>query len=262
MNLNLSGKKAIVCGSTQGLGLASAVELSLLGADIVLLSRNESKLQHALKQLDKSRNQQHEYLVADFQYPEKVEKVVKDFLGKGNAVNILVNNTGGPKGGSALEAAPEEFIKAFQSHLICNQLLAQALIPSMKESGYGRIVNIISISVKQPIAGLAVSNTIRGAVASWSKTLANELGSSGITVNNVLPGYTRTARFDSIIDTKSAATGKEKDEIEEEFKGHIPLQQIGKPELFGAAVAFLCSPAGEYITGINLPVDGGFLACL
>lgn len=262
MNLDLSGKKAIVCGSTQGLGLASAVELSLLGADVVLLSRNEEKLKIALKQLDSSKGQDHQYLVADFQYPHQVETVVKDFLQKENTINILVNNTGGPKGGSAMEATAEEFINAFQSHLICNQLLARTLVPSMKESGYGRIVNIISISVKQPIAGLAVSNTIRGAVASWSKTLANELGEFGITVNNVLPGYTRTARFDSIIESKSSATGKGEEEIEEEFKDQIPLNEIGKPELFGAAVAFLCSPAAEYITGINLPVDGGFLGCL
>lgn len=262
MNLDLSGKKAIVCGSTQGLGLASAVELSLLGADVVLLSRNEEKLKFAIKQLDHSKGQNHQYLVADFQNPQEVEQVVKEFLQTGNTVNILVNNTGGPKGGSAMEAKPEEFINAFQSHLICNQLLVQALIPPMKESGYGRIVNIISISVKQPIAGLAVSNTIRGAVASWSKTLANELGEFGITVNNVLPGYTSTARFDSIISTKSSATGKEKEEIEEEFKAQIPLHEIGKPELFGAAVAFLCTPAAAYITGINLPVDGGFLGCL
>lgn len=262
MNLDLSGKKAIVCGSTQGLGLASAIELSLLGADVVLLSRNEEKLKNALGQLDSSKGQKHEYLVADFQYPDQVEKVVKSFLQKGNTVNILVNNTGGPKGGSAMEATAEEFLNAFQSHLICNQLLAQSLIPSMRESGYGRIVNIISISVKEPIAGLAVSNTIRGAVASWSKTLSNELGTSGITVNNVLPGYTRTARYDSIIENKAAEAGTAKEVVEEKLKAQIPLNEIGKPELFGAAVAFLCSPAAEYITGINLPVDGGFLGCL
>ncbi len=262
MNLDLIGRKAIVCGSTQGLGLASAVELSLLGADVVLLSRNEEKLKNALAQLDRSKGQTHQYLVADFQFPQQVELVVKEFLQEGNTVNILINNTGGPKGGSVLEATTGEFVNAFQSHLICNHILAQALIPSMKETGYGRIVNIISISVKQPIAGLAVSNTIRGAVASWSKTLANELGEFGITVNNVLPGYTRTARFDSIIENKSAATGLGKEEIEEKFKSQIPLNEIGQPELFGAAVAFLCSPAAAYITGINLPVDGGFLGTL
>lgn len=262
MNLDLSNKKALVCGSTQGLGLASAIELSLLGADVTLLSRNEKKLIAALKKLDQGKGQKHQYLVADFQYPEQVESVVEKFLDEGNTFNILVNNTGGPKGGYAMEASADDFISAFKSHLICNQLLVKSVLPSMKASGYGRIVNIISISVKEPIAGLAVSNTIRGAVASWSKTLANELGETGITVNNVLPGYTRTARYNSIIENKAADTGKEKEEIEETLKAQIPLNEIGKPELFGAAVAFLCSPAAEYITGINLPVDGGFLGCL
>ena len=262
MNLDLTNKKALVCGSTQGLGLASAVELALLGADVTLLSRNEEKLKEALQKLDQSKGQKHHYLVADFQFPEQVENVVKEFLEKENMFNILVNNTGGPKGGSAMEATAEDFISAFQSHLICNQLLVQSLLPSMKQSGYGRIINIISISVKEPIAGLAVSNTIRAAVASWSKTLASELGEFGITVNNVLPGYTRTARFDSIIKNKSVAAGISEETMEERIKANIPLGQIGEPELFGAAVAFLCSPAAAYITGINLPVDGGILGCL
>lgn len=262
MNLDLSSKKALVCGSTQGLGLASAIELSLLGADVTLLSRNEEKLKEALKKLDRSKGQKHQYLVADFQYPEQVEKVVQEFLAEGNAVNILVNNTGGPKGGSAVDATADDFIHAFKSHLICNQLLVQSVLPSMKNSGFGRIINIISISVKEPIAGLAVSNTVRGAVAAWSKTLANELGAFGITVNNVLPGYTRTARYESILKNSVTSSGLDEQNVEEKIKGQIPLHTIGQPELFGAAVAFLSSPAAAYITGINLPVDGGILGCL
>ena len=262
MNLDLTNKKAIVCGSTQGLGLASAIELSLLGADVTLLSRNEEKLKEALQKLDVSKNQKHQYIVADFAFPDQVKKVVTEYLDKKNTINILVNNTGGPKGGNTMDASPEDFISAFKSHLICNQVLVQAVLPSMKESGYGRIINIISISVKQPIPGLAVSNTIRGAVASWSKTLANELGAFGITVNNVLPGYTRTARYESIIQNKMASSHKSEKEIEEEFTSTIPLKKIGKPEEFGAAVAFLCSPAASYITGINLPIDGGRIGCL
>lgn len=262
MNLDLSNKKALVCGSSRGLGLASAMELSLLGAEVTLLSRNEEKLKEALNKLDQTKGQKHQYLVADFQYPEQVERVVKNFLEKGNTINILVNNTGGPKAGSAVEATAADFINAFKSHLICNQLLVQSVLPSMKASGYGRIINIISISVKEPIAGLAVSNTVRGAVAAWSKTLANELGEFGITVNNVLPGYTRTARYDSIIENISASTGLEKKVVEAKIKARIPLRKIGEPELFGSAIAFLCSPAAAYITGINLPVDGGILTCL
>ncbi|HEY8659724.1 MAG TPA: SDR family oxidoreductase [Hanamia sp.] len=262
MNLDLKGKKAIVCGSTQGLGLASAIELSLLGAEVTLLARNEEKLKEAIKKLDISKNQKHQYIVADFINPENVKRAISEYIDKKNTVNILVNNTGGPKGGNAIDATPEEFLNAFNSHLICNQILVQSVLASMKASGYGRIVNIISISVKQPIVGLGVSNTIRGAVASWSKTLANELGQFEITVNNVLPGYTRTARYDSLIENKSATTGKSKKKIEADLLSGIPLNKIGDPTEFGAAVAFLCSPAASYITGINLPVDGGRLACL
>lgn len=262
MNLDLSGKKAIVCGSNQGLGLATAVELALLGAEVTLMARNEQKLKDAITKLDNSKGQNHNYLVADFQMPQLVKIAITNFMSQNNSVNILINNTGGPKGGSITGATPEDFLQAFNSHLICNQILVQAILPSMKASGYGRIVNIISTSVKQPIAGLGVSNTIRSAVANWSKTLANELGEFGITVNNVLPGYTRTARYQSIVENKMKSNGANEKEIEAEILKEIPLRKIGTPEEFGAAVAFLCTPAASYITGINLPVDGGKLACL
>ena len=262
MNLDLTGKKAIVCGSTQGLGFASAVELALLGAEVTLMARDEKKLKDALKNLTVQPGQQHGYIVADFQYPEIVESAINNYITDDKSVNILVNNTGGPKGGNAVDATPQEFLQAFNSHLICNHILVKAVLPSMKSSGYGRIVNIISTSVKEPIAGLAVSNTVRAAVASWAKTLANELGQFGITVNNVLPGYTRTARYDSIVKNKMAQTQKKEDEIEGDFITQIPMRKIGTPAEFGAAVAFLCSPAASYITGINLPVDGGRLSCL
>lgn len=262
MNLDLKGKKAVVCGSSQGLGLASAVELALLGADVTLMARNEEKLKGAVNKLDTSKGQKHGFLVADFQFPEVVKNAMEGHLSKHNMVNILVNNTGGPKGGTTGDATTEEFLQAFNSHLVCNQLLVRQVLPSMKSSGYGRIVNIISTSVKAPIAGLAVSNTIRGAVASWSKTLANELGEFGITVNNALPGYTRTARYESIIHNKMRESNLDEEEIEKQFISQIPLKRIATPAEFGAAVAFLCSPAASYITGINLPVDGGKLSCL
>ncbi|MEP6951549.1 MAG: SDR family oxidoreductase [Ginsengibacter sp.] len=262
MNLNLTGKRAVVCGSTQGLGLATAVELALLGATVTLMARNEKKLKEVVKSLDTAKGQKHDFIVADFQIPQTVKNAIDRYLAEKKTVNILINNTGGPKGGKAVDATQVDFLQAFSSHLICNHILVQAVLPSMKSSGYGRIVNIISTSVKQPIPGLGVSNTIRGAVASWSKTLANELGEFGITVNNVLPGYTRTARYDSIIKSIVSATKKKEEEIEANFLSEIPLRKIGTPEEFGAAVAFLCTPAASYITGINLPVDGGRLACL
>ncbi len=262
MNLDLTNKNAIVCGSTQGLGFASAVELALLGANVTLMARNEKKLNEALKKLDASKGQKHQYIVADFQTPQIVKNGIDKYLSKKSTVNILVNNTGGPKGGNATDATTQEFLDAFNSHLICNHILVQSVLPSMKTSGYGRIVNIISTSVKEPIQGLAVSNTIRAAVASWAKTLANELGEFGITVNNVLPGYTKTARYNSILKNKIAATKKTAKEVESTFLSQIPLRKIGTPEEFGAVVAFLCSPAASYITGVNLPVDGGKLGCL
>lgn len=262
MNLDLKGKTALVCGSTQGLGYASAAELALLGANIVLMSRNEEKLQAAVKTLDQSKGQSHQYLVADFTDVNIVRAAITEFIAAGNTAQILVNNTGGPAGGAALSASTEAFLQAFNDHLICNHILTQALVPGMKTAGFGRIINIISTSVKQPIQGLGVSNTIRAAVANWSKTLATELGPFGITVNNVLPGFTKTVRADYVIQKKAADSGKSAEEVMKALVAEIPAGRIGDPEEFGAAVAFLASPAAGYINGINLPVDGGRLSCL
>ena len=256
MDLQLNGKTALVCGSTQGLGLACANELALLGADVVLMARNEEKLREVCSHLPKEKDQKHRYLVADFSKPNIVDQTIQEFI-QGHQVDILVNNTGGPAGGPALEALPAQFLEAFNAHLICNHMLVRAVVPGMKASGYGRIINIISTSVKQPIPGLGVSNTIRAAVANWAKTLAGELGKFGITVNNVLPGLTQTVRADYIIQKKSADTGKSTTEVTETMLKEIPAGRMGKPEEFGAVVAFLASPAAAYINGINLPVDGG-----
>ena len=261
MDLDLKGKKALVCGSTQGLGYASAAELALMGCDLVLMARDKQKLESAIKDLDRSRGQQHGYLVADFSDTARVKEVASQFAAS-NIVHILVNNTGGPPGGPVATAKEEEFIAAFQAHLINNHHLALAVIPGMKNAGFGRIVNIISTSVKVPLAGLGVSNTIRAAVANWAKTLANELGSFGITVNNVLPGFTKTSRADYVISNRAKQSGKSDNEVLAAIVAEIPAGRIGKPEEFGAAVAFLCSPAAAYINGINLAVDGGRLGCL
>ncbi len=261
MNLDLSGKTAVVCGSTQGLGLACAKELAFLGANIVLFARNEEKLRGAIQELDLSQNQKHNYLVADFSNPGLVKTEIDNYAAK-NTAQILINNTGGPAAGPALSATAEEFTQAFKSHLLCNHFLVQALVPGMKVDGFGRVVNIISTSVKQPIAGLGVSNTIRAAVANWSKTLAAELGPFGITVNNVLPGLTQTVRADYVVKKKVAETGLPESEVISSMLAEIPAGRMGKPEEFGAVVAFLCTPAASYINGINLPVDGGRLGTL
>jgi 3-oxoacyl-[acyl-carrier protein] reductase len=257
MNLDLNRKRAIVCGSTQGLGKACAVEIALLGASVTLMARNEGALQKTKAELDTRQGQNHDYLVADFSDVEQVRNRVGKFVSSNPPVHILVNNTGGPKGGPIVDSELQEFTGAFSAHLLCNHVLAQAVIPGMKAEHYGRIINIISTSVKQPIPGLGVSNTIRGAVASWAKTLAGELAPFGITVNNVLPGMTKTGRLDSLIKSKSEKSGESVEQVMEEMVAEIPAGRFAEPVEFAAAVAFLATPAAGYINGINLPVDGG-----
>jgi 3-oxoacyl-[acyl-carrier protein] reductase len=256
MNLSLENKTAIVCGSTQGIGLASAIELATLGATCVLMARNEQSLQQAINQLPVPFFQQHKYLVADFDKPETVKSAIEKFVAD-HPVHILINNSGGPNGGPIVNAKEEEFLNTFNRHLICNHILTQAVIPSMKAAAYGRIVNIISTSVKIPLNNLGVSNTIRGAVASWSKTMANELGQFNITVNNVLPGATSTGRLQSIIETNAGKKNTSIDNIEEEMKKEIPMKRFAEPNELANVVAFLASPAASYINGVNIPVDGG-----
>ena len=254
MNFNLNNKNALVCGSTQGIGKATALQLAELGTTVTLIARNETKLKEVLSELSTSNGQQHNYIVADFQNPTDL----KNKLNTSNQTfHILINNTGGPAGGPVFNASLDEFESAFTQHLKCNHVLVQAVVPAMKEAGYGRIINIISTSVKQPLAGLGVSNTIRGAVANWSKTLAGELGSFGITVNNVLPGATGTERLKQIITNKAEKTGKTFEEVSNAMKNDIPAKRFAQPEEIANAVVFLASEAASYINGINVPVDGG-----
>jgi 3-oxoacyl-[acyl-carrier protein] reductase len=256
LSLDLTGKTALVGGSTQGIGLASAQALASLGARCVLVSRNEEKLKQAVMTLDFRYGQPHTYLVADYAYPEQVRSAVAGFV-KDNTIHILVNNSGGPAGGPIMNAKPEEFLQAFQQHLICNHIITLLAAEGMKRERYGRIINIISTSVKIPLRDLGVSNTIRGAVASWAKTMANELGQFGITVNNVLPGATSTERLETIINNKAAKTGIVRAHIEQEMMAEVPARRFGKPEEIAAVVAFLASPAAAYVNGVSMPVDGG-----
>lgn len=254
--------KALVCGSTQGIGKATSIKLAEMGFNIVLMARNENKLKETLSELPCQKEQIHEYLVADFSNPNGLKNIIDNYLKNGNFINILINNTGGPKGGPIIKADITEFINTFNQHLICNHILVQAVYPGMIESGYGRIINVISTSVKQPLPNLGVSNTIRGAVASWSKTLASELGQYGITVNNVLPGATNTIRLQGIAEAKSANTGESISDIFDEMASESPMKRIAQPEEIAAAIAFLASSEASYINGINLPVDGGRTKCL
>ena len=256
MNLSLSGKNALVGGASAGIGRAVAVELALLGANVTLLARTESTLREAVASLDRSQGQQHGYLVVDFVDSPALLQQVNTLLAT-QTIHILVNNTGGPPGGPITAASPEAFLSAYHNHLICNQLLAQAVLPSMTAAGYGRIVNIISISVKEPLEGLGVSNTTRWAVAAWAKTWAGEVGRHGITVNNVLPGFTSTGRLNEIIEKRAAASGQSIEATEQFFRSVVPAGRFAAPEEVAGVVAFLASPAAGYINGINLPVDGG-----
>jgi 3-oxoacyl-[acyl-carrier protein] reductase len=257
MNASLLNKTALVCGSTQGIGMATAIKLASMGANIILVARNEKKLQEVKQKLATTDGQNHGFLVADFTKPTELKTIISDYINAGNKINILINNTGGPKGGPIIEATTDEFLNTFNQHLICNHILVQAIYPGMIETGYGRIINVISTSVKQPLPNLGVSNTIRGAVASWSKTLAGELGQYGITVNNVLPGATNTIRLQGIAEAKSEKTGESVAAIFEEMAGESPMKRIAEPEEVAAAIAFLASPEASYINGINVPVDGG-----
>ena len=256
MNLSLENKNAIVCGGSQGIGLAIATELALLGANCILVARNKEKLQDAASQLSVLDGQKHSFYSVDFNDHAATKDWI-DALVKQTPIHILVNNSGGPASGPVVQATADQFLQAFHQHLITNHLLATAVIPCMKSDGFGRIINIISTSVKVPLANLGVSNTIRGAVASWSKTMANELGQFGITVNNVLPGATRTQRLETIIANNAQKKNKTEDEIIKEMQHEIPARRFAEPAEIAALAAFLASPAADYINGTSIPVDGG-----
>lgn len=256
MNLSLEGRNAAVCGSSQGIGYAIAEELALMGANCILLARNEENLRIATSQLDTSMRQTHSYHAVDFTDADAVRSVIQIIVSQ-NPVHILINNTGGPPAGPITEAKEEEFLKAFNQHLVVNHLLTKAVIVGMKSESFGRIVNIISTSVKIPLGNLGVSNTVRGAVASWAKTMANELGQFGITVNNVLPGFTRTQRLDSLVQSIASKKSKKTDEVEKEMMEEVPARRFGEAAEVAAVAAFLTSPAAAYVNGASIPVDGG-----
>ncbi len=261
MDISLIGKHAVVCGSSQGIGLAAAQVMAHLGATVTLVARNPERLQDAKQTLEHAAGQSHQWIAVDFADPDRLGHEIQQRAAELPA-QILVNNTGGPPGGPAFSAGLDEYLDAFQKHLLCNQVMVQAVIPGMRDSQYGRIINVISTSVKQPIPGLGVSNTIRGAVANWAKTLSNELGPDLITVNNVLPGFTRTGRLPAVIAGRAQQTGKSEQEISRAMQRSVPLGRFAEPLEVANAIAFLASPAAGYINGINLPVDGGRTASL
>jgi 3-oxoacyl-[acyl-carrier protein] reductase len=257
MDLNLNGRHALVCGASQGIGLATARALAGLGADVTLLARREPLLRELAAELPTpGAGQVHGWIAADAGDTDRLRAQV-EALAASRPVHILINNSGGPPPGTIRGADPAAFEAAYRQHLLANHVLAEAVVPGMERDGYGRIVNVISTSVKEPLRGLGVSNTTRWAVASWAKTLATELAPRGITVNNVLPGSTETPRIEQIIEANAAKSGRNRDEVFAAMVAEIPMGRFARPEETASAIAFLCSPAAAYITGVNLPVDGG-----
>ena len=256
MDLNLTGRHALVCGASEGIGRATAHELALLGADVTVLARREDALRAVADALPRADGQRHGWIAADVADTDTLRAQV-EALAAGKPVHILVNNTVGPPGGAAQSADIAAFLDAFNKHLVANHTLLQAVLPGMQADGWGRVVNVVSTSVREPIANLGVSNTIRGAVASWAKTLSRELAPFGITVNNVLPGYTETGRIAQIVRDRAQASGQSADAILAGMRGNVPAGRFAQPAEIGGVIAFLCSPAAGYVNGVSLAVDGG-----
>lgn len=254
MDIALTGKNAFVGGASKGIGKAIAYQLATLGANVTAVARSEDLLKQLIDRLPVSDEQVHDYLLLDYDDLSAFKANVK---GLKTHYHIVINNSGGPAGGPMIDADISEFAQAFQRHILTAQILMQAVLPGMKEARYGRFINIISTSVKEPITGLGVSNTIRGAMGNWSKTLANEVGKYGITVNNILPGYTATERLESIIANRASAGTATEEQIASGMKAGVPMGRFAEASEIAAAVGFLASPAAAYINGINVPVDGG-----
>ncbi len=262
MKLDMSAKQVLVCGSTQGIGKAIAILFAEMGANVILMARDEAKLVAVLAKLPRNSDQEHDFLVADFQQPKQVEKTITTYLQRNKLIHVLINNTRGPSTGPLLSKSSDELIGCMDQHLICSHILANAVVPVMKRTRYGRIINITSNAAKQPLANMGLSNVVRGAISNWSKTLANELGGYGITVNNVLPGATDTAELHRVIKDKADKLGKTEAEVILNMYSLCPAQRFADPKEIAWAVGFLASPQAAYINGINLVVDGGKTQCL
>ncbi len=258
--MSLRGKWALVCGSSQGIGLAIAKSFASEGVNLVLIARNEEKLLKIKSELEKL--VQVKVLALDLANLSHLVEKLNPLLKSIEGIDILVNNSGGPKSGPLVEADPKDFLEAFQSHVLAAQVISKSLLPKMKTKKFGRIINIISTSVKIPISNLGVSNTIRGAMANWSKSMANEVAAWGVTVNNVLPGYTKTERLEILKSNSSQRLGLSESQLEQQWLDSIPAKRFASPEEIASAVLFLASFEASYINGINLPVDGGRTGCL
>ena len=253
----LQGRRALICGASGGIGAATAKAMAAAGANVVVSARSEAALQALVRELHDLGPGQHAALPMDLEQGDAIDAAVQQLLADG-PVHILVNNAGGPPGGPLLAASTEEFLPAFQRHLHASHRLVQALAPGMESEGYGRILQIISTSVKEPIPNLGVSNTLRGAMASWAKSLSRELAPC-ITINNVLPGFTDTPRLDALAQSIEAKTGRSVEEVQRGWMDQVPIDRLIDPMETAIALTFLALPSSGAIRGVSLAVDGGRL---
>lgn len=261
MNISLKDKKALVGGSSAGIGKAIAQQLAASGASVTLVSRNEGKLKKIVSELPTNQGQIHQYIVVDFTDFDGYQKLITDYF-KHNHIDILVNNTQGPAAGSALDKKVGDYQEAFDLLFKTVVLTTELAMEHMKKNKWGRIINVASISVKEPLSYLALSNTIRAAVVTWAKSLASDVGQHNITVNNILTGYFDTDRIAQLNAKKAEQMGIEQSQVRKEMEAKVPVQRIGNPKEYGYLVAFLASEKAAYITGTNIPIDGGLLKSL
>lgn len=257
MNTSLAGRRALVCGASRGIGRACAESLAEHGASVTVLGRRMETLEPVRDSLGEG---DHHCLCADLGDWKDAGRIVAEHAAAHGPIHILVNNSGGPKAGPAIDADPEEYIAGFTPHVLGSQAMAQALVPGMRSESYGRIINIVSTSVVTPISGLGVSNVVRGAMGNWMRILAKELGPDGITVNNILPGFVGTERLDSLMEGRAERDGVTPSDVAATWKSTIPAGRFAEPSEIGSVCAFLASDAASYVSGVNLPVDGARIA--
>ncbi len=262
MNVSLEGLRAIVCGASQGIGKAISIQFAESGASIFLIARNEANLKKTLASLPKNPFAHHSYACVDVGNLYELQTVIEKATIEYDGFHIVVNNTGGPPPGLLYHSLNDELENAFKQHILSAHTILKVVLPKMIELKYGRIINIISIGMKQPIANLGVSNTIRGAMGNWAKTLSKELSHYGITVNNILPGYIKTERLKSLIQNNSKIKNTTYEQEEKKIIEEVPVQRLGNPKEVAFLATFIASPLANYLNGVSIPIDGGFLNCL
>jgi 3-oxoacyl-[acyl-carrier protein] reductase len=262
MDLGLRGKVAIVAAASKGLGRAVAHELALEGAKLVICARGATALSAARDAIARASKGDVRAVVADLSTTDGIERVAREALDAHGRVDVLVNNAGGPPAGPFEQHPWQEWEKAVNLTLRSTIEMTRLVLPGMRERRWGRVINITSIAVKQPVDGLILSNSIRAAVTGWARTLATEVAADGVTVNNVLPGYTRTDRVEQLNASRASSEGVSVEEIERRTEAQIPMRRLGEPREFGAMVAFLASDRASYVTAQSIPVDGGWIRSL